>query len=239
MNILITGGASGLGLEITRQLLLTKEHQVFFTFNKSKTKAEELEKENPGAKGFFCDFRDPLSLDSFLNTLENLRVDALVNNAISHLDQKHFHKTDLKNIKRDFEENVLPILHITQSSIRKFRKQKFGKIITILTSYAVNKPPIGLSSYVAEKQYLASMSRSWATENAPFNITSNCISPATMKTGLTKQTDERVFEGIIQTMPRRQLVKPNDVAECVLFLVGSSQNINGINLIINQGVDVV
>ena len=91
----------------------------------------------------------------------------------------------------------------------------------------------------AEKQYLASMSKSWATENASCNITSNCISPSIMKTGLTKDTDERVFENIIEGMPRKQLVKPNDVAECVCFFIDSSQNINGINLIINKGIDVI
>ena len=239
MNILITGGASGIGLEITKYLLQKGYHRVFFTFNKSKAKARELEKENSAAKGFFCDFTEPSSLNSFLKTMEILNFEVLINNAISNLIQKHFHKMDLKNTEVSFSENVLPILSIAQSAIRKFRKQKFGKIITILTSYTLNTPPIGLSSYVAEKQYLSSMSKSWATENALFNITSNCISPSIMKTALTKDTDERIFESIIEEMPRKQLVEPKDVAECVFFLIKSSQNINGINLVVNQGIDVI
>ena len=44
MNILITGGANGLGLEITKVLATNKNNVVYFTFAKSETSATELQK---------------------------------------------------------------------------------------------------------------------------------------------------------------------------------------------------
>ncbi len=138
-----------------------------------------------------------------------------------------------------FRENVLPVIQITQQAIKQFRKKKFGKIITILSSAIINKPPVGWSEYAANKAYLLSMSKSWATENAAFNITSNCISPSLMLTNLTSDMDERLVETYEQNHPLKKALSTSEVAETVAYLVGATQQINGTNLIINSGTDVV
>ena len=67
-------------------------------------------------------------------------------------------------------KTLIPTILITQSVLNDFRKKKKGKIITILTSFLLNTPPIGASTYVANKAYLGSLVKSWATENIKFNI---------------------------------------------------------------------
>ena len=42
MNILVTGGASGLGESITKKLLNNKNHTVYFTFCGSKENADKI-----------------------------------------------------------------------------------------------------------------------------------------------------------------------------------------------------
>ena len=123
--------------------------------------------------------------------------------------------------------------------ITLFRKKKFGKIITILTSAIINKPPLGYSEYAAVKAYIGSLSKSWASENADFNITSNCISPSFMQTNLTKDTDERTIEAIIQLTPLKKLLTTEEVAEAVSYFVSCSQHINGTNLLMNSGSDII
>ncbi|MFZ0035366.1 MAG: SDR family oxidoreductase, partial [Sedimentisphaerales bacterium] len=127
---------------------------------------------------------------------------------------------------------------ITQEAIKLFRKKKFGKIINILTSFLINKPPTGLSEYVAKKAYLLSLSKSWAVENADFNISSNCISPSFMQTELTSSMDERIVEQLIKVHPLKRLLRPEEVAESVLFFINSPQHVNGVNLVINAAQDI-
>jgi NAD(P)-dependent dehydrogenase (short-subunit alcohol dehydrogenase family) len=120
-----------------------------------------------------------------------------------------------------------------------FRKKRYGKIITVLTSYLVNRPPTGLSEYVANKAYLESLSKSWAVEGASYGITANCISPSMMRTQLTSDLDERVIEEISIRHPFGKIVTPEEVADAVSFMVSSTQQINGVNLLINGGEDVI
>ena len=71
------------------------------------------------------------------------------------------------------------------------------------------------------------------------NITSNSISPSFMHTGLTVNTDERIIEGIKESHPFKELLTISEVSDAVFFLSNCSQQINGVNLIMNAGAHVV
>ena len=92
-----------------------------------------------------------------------------------------------------------------------------------------------MAKYAAEKNYLLSMNKSWASENINFNITSNAISPSMMQTNLTKNIDERIIEQMITSHPLKRLLDPSEVANVVKFLVEASSFITGQNLVINSG----
>jgi 3-oxoacyl-[acyl-carrier protein] reductase len=239
MKIAIIGGASGLGKAITTTLAAMPQAQVLFTYSSSLDAAEQLTSTYSNTSSTHLDFTDQASILSFLTELKTYDADVLVNNAITSLHKNHFHKIAASQFADSFAHNVLPILQITQQTILGFRKKKFGKIINILTSYLANKPPLGLSEYVANKAYLESMSKSWASENAGFNITSNCISPSLMATRLTSDTDERIIETMLQQHPLKALITPVEVAEMVAMLIHSSQHLNGTNIYMNAAENVI
>lgn len=240
MNILITGGASGLGEAITYRLASVKEDRLYFTFSKSIDKANDIESRFQNCKGIRCDFGNKADIDSLLAFIEKADINLLINNAYTTaITQKHFHKTDVSVFADNFTRNIIPVIQITQKAILQFRKKRFGKIITILSAAIIDNPPLGWSEYVAEKAYLASLCKSWAAENSSFNITSNSISPSFMQTTLTSDTDERVLEELKESHPIRQLLTPEEVSEAVLFLSKCTQQINGINLLMNAGAHVI
>ena len=239
MKILITGGSAGLGAAMVKKLAAQNSHQIYFTYASSKAAAMELENSFQQVHSRHCDFSDPLSVERLLNEIPDWDLDVLINNAAGPIEKTHFHKTDPNAFLHAFRRDILPVLQITQSVIPGFRKKKFGKIINILSSVVVNHPPIGWSGYAAGKNYLLSMSKSWVSENARFNITVNNISPAFMQTGLTADTDERILEQMRDAHPLKKLLTTDEVADAALFLVSCSQQINGTNLIINAGTDLV
>jgi 3-oxoacyl-[acyl-carrier protein] reductase len=239
MNILITGGASGLGEAITRQLASGNLHTIHFTYNNSIENARKIENEYSNAKGIMCDFKDPGKLSNLANAIQNMDLDVLINNAMTKMSKNRFHEMNAQDFINGFQYNIMPVIMITQQAIAIFRRKKFGKIINILSSALVNKPPIGWSEYVASKAYLASLSNSWAVENANFNITSNSISPSLMRTGLVSDIDERIIEDIISKSPHKRLLKTEEVAQAVLSLVNAPQQVNGTNLVINSASDII
>jgi NAD(P)-dependent dehydrogenase (short-subunit alcohol dehydrogenase family) len=239
VRILITGGASGLGEGITRRFCAVGDNTVFFTFSKSSAGAADIVAQYPGSEAIACDFTDDASLARLLARIPELDIDVLVNNAIASMQTKHFHQSDPDGFFSSFAANVMPTLRITQQAIKGFRKKKSGRIVTVLSSYVVNRPPVGLSEYVANKAYLQSLSHSWAVENARLNITANCVSPSMMRTALTFGVDERQIDDAIAGHPLGRLVTPDEVADAVLFLAQASAHINGVNMLINSGVDIV
>jgi 3-oxoacyl-[acyl-carrier protein] reductase len=239
VRILITGGASGLGGAITRRFCAAEGNAVFFTFSKSGAEAARIVEQYPGAESIACDFTDEASIARLLARVPELEIGVLVNNALTGMQTRHFHQCKPDDFLSSFVKNVMPTLRITQQAIKSFRKNKSGRIVTILSSYVASRPPIGLSEYIANKAYLLSLSRSWAVENAKFNIAANCVSPSMMRTGLTADIDERQIEDIAASNPSGRLVTPEEVADAVLLLAQASQQLNGINLLINGGSDVI
>lgn len=239
MNILVTGGASGLGEAITRTLSEVSGNKVFFTYSKSKEKAEKIIAQYNNSVAIKCDFSLASDLQALTHKLLEMDIDVLVNNAYaSQINERHFHKIAADDFLQDFQRNIIPTIEITQAAIKVFRKKKKGKIITILTSFLVNVPPIGLSIYLANKAYIEKLTKVWAHEYSKFNIVSNSVSPSFMQTGLTSEVDERIIEQMITNHPLKRLVSVAEVAESVLFLTTASSHINGIDLLMNAGNNI-
>jgi 3-oxoacyl-[acyl-carrier protein] reductase len=239
VKILVTGGAAGLGEAITRVCAAVADNQVHFTYYSSGENAARLELEFLNTRSISCDFTSALDVNSLKERLTLLDIDVLVNNVYTGAFIKtYFHKTEPCEFIDEFKANILPTVVVTQAAIQCFRKKKHGKIITILTSALISTPPIGASVYVANKAYLAALSKAWATENAKFNITSNTISPAFMLTPFTSGVDERMVEQMRNSHPLQQLLTTSEAAEAVAFLCSASQQINGIDIPINSAMQI-
>lgn len=239
MNILITGGASGLGESITRILAKDINNKVYFTYSNSEENAKKIEFDYKNVISIKCDFKDPESVKFLTDKISQYDLNILINNAYSgDFLKSHFHKIALEDFSTDFIKNIIPVIEITQEVIKNFRKKKNGKIITILTSALTDLPPIGSSVYIANKAYLEKLTKVWATENSKFNITSNSISPSFMQTNLTSEVDERIVEQMMSNHPLKKLLTVEEVSETVLFLTKASSHINGIDILINAGINI-
>ncbi|MDR3680595.1 MAG: SDR family NAD(P)-dependent oxidoreductase [Flavipsychrobacter sp.] len=238
MNVLITGGSSGLGAAIVRKIA-EAGHKVYFTFNSSVEAAELLVQQFPSCEPVRCDFKNEYDVNNLKDQIAMLDIDVLINNAYTGaVIKSHFYKIPATDFLKGFTDNVMPTIIITQAAISHFRKKKFGKIITILTSGLISTPPAGSAVYNANKAYLQQLAKIWAVENARHNIVSNSVSPALMRTALTEDVDERVLDQIIENHPLKALLTPAEVADAVLFLLNASQQINGMDIVLNAASNI-
>jgi 3-oxoacyl-[acyl-carrier protein] reductase len=238
-NILITGGASGLGAAAVTKLANNLDNLVYFTYARSKHAAMALQNSAPNICAIHCNFTDEASISALIEQMPGLELQVLINNAVTGFQNTYFHKTPVSEFADSFARNVIPVIRITRQFITLCRKQRYGKIINIITSAVINKPPIGWSEYVANKAYLLSLSNSWAAENAAYNITSNAISPAFMLTGLTSATDDRIVEQMVQQHPLKALLTTSEVADSIAYFTTCSQQVNGVNFVINAASNIV
>ena len=234
MNILITGGSSGLGKNVVEILSHKEKHKIFFTYNKNDNAAIALKERSNNVIPIKLNFCDENDIKSFLNEIPMMDLDVLINNAyVGALSPTHFHKIEAVDFLNSFQENIIPTIQITQKAIITFKKKRFGKIINILTDY-ISNPPIGYSTYVSNKAYLLELSKVWNKEYTHYNITSNCVSPSYMSTKFS-QFDERFMEHLKQQHPLKKLLTTYEAAEVIAFLTESSQQLNGMNITLNGG----
>ena len=172
MNILVTGGSSGLGKSIVEKLCSDKKNNIYFTYYNSVRNSKNICSNNRNATGIKCDFTNKSELNVFLENIKNLNIDVLINNFYSWPKDpllpgtflnKNFHKIDRYKFIKEFENNLIPTILITQEAIKCFRINKYGKIITILSSF-LDSPTIGSSIYISNKNYLKGLTKVWAVE---------------------------------------------------------------------------
>lgn len=233
MNIIITGGSSGLGKALVEACAASAEHQVLFTYCRHEDEAQALAGKYANVRAVQVDFTDEASVGLFVQRLADEQVDVLINNAYAGTAQGvHFHKTAPDDFSKAFHDNVMPVIRITQACAQSMRKRKFGKIINIITSYVMDVPPTGFSVYTATKAYIRQLSKSWSKELGRFNVTSNCILPDYMQTDFGKVEDFQL-EQMKEAHPLKTLLQPEEVAGIIVSLLGASQQFNGVEIPIN------
>ena len=240
MNILVTGGSSGLGKSIVNLLSSNKNNKIFFTYNSNKKEDYDGQNKFLNINKYYCNFNDNTSVVEFCNEIQNFDLDVLINNAYSGPAlNKIFTRTNIDEIKDSFESNILSTILITKEVLKTFKLKKSGKIINILSSYLIGPPPIGTSIYTANKAYLSQLTKIWSKELIKFNITTNSISPEFMKTNFTKDIDERIVEQIKNNNPLKKLLKSEEIAQIIKWMINSTEHLNGVNIPVNAGQNLI
>lgn len=241
MNILVTGGTSGLG-KATVELLQKEKHQIYFSYlptEQFSAVAQDMETSYPNVKGEPLNFCKEDSIDALCEKIAGWDIDVLINcTYVGRPQTTYFHKIAPEDFLKAFQDNIIPTVKITQACIDVMKKKKFGKIINIITEAVLGLPPMGYSLYAANKAYLMELSSVWNKEYTRYNITSNCILPAYMQTSFA-EVDERILEQMVKEHPLKKLLTPEEVAQNIKFFVDASQQVNGVKLQINAGTQLI
>ena len=141
------------------------------------------------------------------------RVDILVNNAATD-DENGFdtiEKITRQVIDETFAVNVRGSLLMMREMIR--HRGAYGRIINISTDAA--QVFAGQIAYGASKATLEALTRSVALEAGKYGITVNCVAPGPTQTGWI---DAELEKAVVPLIPMGKLIRPEDIAETILFL---------------------
>lgn len=241
MNILITGGTSGLG-KATVELLQKDCHNIWFSYLDTEqftSIAKDMVAMYNNVTAIPLNFCEQESVDCFCAKIKEWDIDVLVNcTYVGKPQTTYFHKISPMDFIKSFEINIISTVKITQAALEVMKKKKFGKIINIITEAVLGLPPTGYTLYAANKAYLLELSAVWNKEYIRYNITSNCILPAYMQTNFA-EVDSRILEQMIIEHPLKKLLNPDEVAQCIRFFIEASQQVNGVKLQINAGTQLI
>tara|TARA_A100001015_G_C14917900_1_gene683083 strand:- start:1 stop:780 length:780 start_codon:yes stop_codon:yes gene_type:complete len=240
-NVLITGGAKGIGLETALQFAKFGANVSIL----SKTYYKELEvlfKPYKDRVEFYqIDVTDSSSVkQSIFEIIKSKnKIDILVNNA-SIAVEGTLDKLDENDWDKVMDTNVKSYFLCTKEVINGMIKRKYGKIINVSSIAGRDKSILLGAAYSTSKAAVIGFTRHVASEVGKFGINVNCICPSQTYTPMLKEIFKKNqgLEDIVKNRnPLGYIADPKQISSVILFLASDESNyINGSIIDINGGV---
>ena len=240
LTALITGASRGLGAAIA-QSLAQAGNAVAVNYHQNEAAAhkvcQQIHQAGGKAHPFQADVRDPTQITRLIAEVTQHfgPIDILVPNATgpqpnlaieeqtwqSHLDQLEF-----------FVKSPLLLL---KAVLPGMKQRRHGRIVNI-GSEVVDLGNPNFANYVAAKAAQLGLTRSWATELAPHNITVNLVAPGWIPTERFHPTQQQALADYITQVPMQRTGQPADIGAMVAFLASDAAAfITGQTFAVNGG----
>ena len=239
-HILITGANGGIGFEVIR-LLAKQNAKLTLLYHENSEKIEKLKSDLEDTCYIEIkkvDLTNEKELDDIVSSiLEKHSIDIFIHSPAYPIQHKDIMNMAWSDFQKQLDLQTKSFLQISKLIIPQMKSQKFGKIISILTSYVVGKPPNGITDYVVGKYSLLGLTKCMAAELGSFGIRANSVSPSIVNTPLTDPLPSKLKEITKSQIPlENRLAEPTEVAGVVLFLCGDGANyITGENILVTGG----
>jgi 3-oxoacyl-[acyl-carrier protein] reductase len=235
---LVTGGSKGLGLGITRELL----EEGYYVVTLSRAESEEIKKLQEVYTGklrhISCDLSHFEELkELILNVEQTFKPINIVIHAASPSPQKmNLGSRINETIDLYFNIYIKSLIQILEVCTPHMKQLKYGRVITIGTSYILGMPPLAMYPYIIGKEALWGLTKSLAVDVGRYGISANMISPSMMVTDMTSDISNAAKYAEAQKNPMSRFAELSEVAKTVTFLCGEGGSfINGTNMPITGG----
>jgi NAD(P)-dependent dehydrogenase (short-subunit alcohol dehydrogenase family) len=187
LRVAITGGTSGLGLALVRELSRRSARVAFVA--RTRERVAQVMTENPGTHGIVGDVSDkndiyPMAIQI---TGELGGLDVLINNAsdLGPTPLAVLSDTECEDLERAFATNVFGPFRLTKALMGALaasaREGRGAVVLNISSDAAVNAYP-GWGAYGSSKAALQHLSRIWNEEHAGEGVRFLSLDPGDMDT---------------------------------------------------------
>lgn len=223
-SVLITGAASGMGLETARAFASKGAEVVMADRDEAGLERYSAELRQSGAKihTVRVDVSDQASIaaafeycDANLQRLDNVVTCAAI------ITAKRIFEQDWAHWRRVLDVNLLGTFFTVQAAVKRMLDNPDGGNIVCTASDAGVHGGGGLiadTPYAASKAATLSMVKSVARELAGKKIRINALNPGPTDSPMHSHIDPALKERIAGNLPMRRMGRPDDMAAAIMFL---------------------
>lgn len=218
----VTGASSGLGAQFARALAYRGADVVLLARRKEKLEAvaEEIRAFGHTALPIPCDMTENAQVEAAVKkTIETFgKIDILINNAGTCEVVPTVELTPAQ-WKKTMDINLEAVVFMTKYVAPYMMEKKYGRIINISSMYGLRASVTGpIAPYWASKGAIPQLTRGWAWEFAPYNITVNAIAPGFFLSELMPGTEENYAELTSGLIPLKRIGKPEEMNGLITLL---------------------
>jgi 3-oxoacyl-[acyl-carrier protein] reductase len=216
---IITGGAQGFGLAISKRIIQSGGKVVIWDIDESAIKSalNEISSENLSFKK--VDVTNFVEIEKALLETENElgKIDIFVNNAgITGMNAKVW-DYPLDEWKKVIELDLNSTFYCCKAVVPHMIKNNYGRIVNI-ASIAGKEGNPNASAYSTAKAGVIGFTKSLGKELADKNIAVNCVTPAAAKTRIFDQMTQEHIDYMLSKIPRNRFAKVDELASLVCWL---------------------
>ena len=209
----VTGGARGIGLAITRALVDRGARVHVFDVTPGEPGDESLYQFHQ------VNIADSASVNDAVAQLPD-EVSLLVNNAGITRDRSMVKMSD-DEWQSVISVNLTGAFNVVRALAPGMRKAGYGRIVNI-TSINGIRGKFGQANYSASEAGLIGLTKTLARELGPKGITVNAVAPGMVMTEMAKVLPEDILDKARQECVLPELALPEDIANVVLFLLSDA-----------------
>jgi 3-oxoacyl-[acyl-carrier protein] reductase len=236
-NVIITGGAQGIGFKITQQFLAAGANVSIWDYSEQSLQTAKQELAQFAGQLHLAKV-DVTQRDSIAAAVQSLpwAVDVLVNNAGITRD-KSFAKMQGEDWDAVIATNLTGLFNVTKALLEKFNPASTHRRIVNISSVVGLYGNFGQTNYAAAKAGVIGMTKTWGKELGRKGFTVNGVAPGFIQTAMTKLMPKEVLEQMASKVPVQRLGETEDIANAVLFLSSEqAAYINGTVLSVDGGI---
>jgi 3-oxoacyl-[acyl-carrier protein] reductase len=222
---IITGGAQGFGLAISKRIIESGGKVVIWDIDENavETALKEINSNDLSFKK--VDVTNFEAIKKALLETENElgKIDLFVNNAgITGMNAKVW-DYPLDEWKKVIELDLNSTFYCCKAVVPHMIKNNYGRIVNI-ASIAGKEGNPNASAYSTAKAGVIGFTKSLGKELADKNIAVNCVTPAAAKTRIFDQMTQEHIDYMLSKIPRNRFAKVNELASLVCWLLSEENS---------------
>lgn len=227
-RVLITAGASGIGRVMAEGFLA--QGACVHVLDIDQVALDRLGTELPSITQAQADVADPDAVDAAFASVINTwgGIDVLVNNAGIAGPTGPIESISAEDWARTVAVDLNGMFHCLRRAVPHMKAQRSGSIVNMSSTAGTMGYPLR-TPYAAAKWGVVGLSKSLAMELGEFGINVNAVCPGSVEgdrmdrviaaeAKVRNVSEDSVRKSYTRHVSMRTFVKPNDIADLVLFL---------------------
>ena len=221
---IVTGGAQGFGLAMTKRFLDSGASVIIWDLDRSAAEETIKKLNNPKLSSAIIDVTSFEQVSTEVEKVtKDKKIDIFINNAGIAGKNTTVWDYPIDEWKKVLELNLNAIFYCLKAITPHMIKNNYGRIVNI-ASIAGKEGNPNASAYSSSKAGVIGLTKSLGKELAKKNIAVNTVTPAAAKTRIFDQMTKEHIDYMLSKIPRNRFILVEELASLVTWLVSEENS---------------